>query len=131
MQDFLHDSISMNARKEERGMKQKYSKVLALVLALVVSVSSTATAYAEGTSQALTQSESNAAIIKNDIESGSTAPESNLTQPAIDAIPLAAAEGDGYTWDETSKTLTITASTGDYAIGKYGPWHKYSGAAKK
>ena len=62
----------------------------------------------------------------------STAKPAAAPAPATPA-PTALVEGDGFTWDDATGTLTITASTGDYTSSTYkqSPYYQYRSDIKK
>ena len=62
----------------------------------------------------------------------STAKPAAAPAPATPA-PTALVEGDGFTWDDATGTLTITASTGDYTSSTYkqSPYYPYRSDIKK
>ena len=68
---------------------------------------------------------------------GNASPGADAGQPQAWSVPYvqaAPAAGDeGFVWDEASKTLTITASTGDYTTGDYSkkPYQSYASQAEK
>lgn len=106
-------------------MKKKWFSIL--LSALMVCAIFAGTAFAEALPQAPAAQE--------DRQGGQTASPSQSPQPSPSALPstqkakinaAALVEGDGFTWDAASKTLTITEDTGDYPLSYVGrPYQDY------